>query len=407
MIAAFWASVALILQTYLIFPATVLARGRWRPRPHQTGPVTPSVTVVIAAHNEAAGIGAKLRSVVDGDYPPELLQVVVASDGSDDDTVEAATLGDPRVHVLDLDRVGKAAALNAAVAEAVGDVVVFTDANSRFMPSTIRELVRPFADPHVGGVAGDQRYDDSPEPTPTGQPSQPGVGQPEVGATAHGERRYWDLDRKLKAAESAGGNVIGATGALYALRRELIELVPDGVTDDFTTSTGVIARGWRLVFAPDAAVYEPVAASADAEFRRKVRVMTRGLQAVAHRRILLDPTRHGFYAYQLANHKVLRRLMALPLITLLAATIGCWGRGPLYRLALAGQAAVYVPGTIGLAWPQSRLGRSRVCGLTSYFCLVNAAGVVAAYNVISGRRIDRWQPERAAIAGPDRSEARS
>src|SRR5699024_400548 len=131
-----------------------------------------------------------------------------------------------------------------------------------------------------------------------------------------GERSYWDLDRALKRAESAGGSVISATGALYAVRRPLVDPVPPGVTDDFTTSTGVIERGARLVFAPDAVVWEPVAASARDEMARKVRVMTRGLQAVAHRRRLLDPREHGFYAYQLLHHKLLRRLMGLPLLVL-------------------------------------------------------------------------------------------
>ena len=391
----FWASIAVLVETYLMFPAVVLARGRWRARPHLEAEVTPSVTVVVAARDEGAGIAAKLRSVLGVDYPPHLLDVVVASDGSTDDTVAAADVGDHRVRVLDLGRVGKATALNAAVAEATGDILVFTDANSRFEASTIGRLMAPFADPGVGGVAGDQRY----EPVPVG----PGPPAGTTAATTHGERGYWDLDRRLKAAESAGGNVISATGALYALRRELVEPVPDGVTDDFTSSTGVIAQGHRLVFAPGAAVYEPVAASAEAEFQRKVRVMTRGLQAVVHRRRLLNPAAHGFYAYQLANHKVLRRLMAAPLAVLLGASVAGWGRGRTYRLATVGQLALYVPAGVGLLAPQSRLGRSRPCGIAAYFCLVNAAGVVAAANVLTGRRIDQWQPDRP---GADRSPAR-
>lgn len=375
----FWGSLTVLTQTYLVFPATVLARGRWCPRPHQSAAITPTVTVVIAARDEESGIAEKLHSVLAGDYPADRLDVVVASDGSTDRTVDAATLDDERVRVLDLPRLGKAGTLNTAIAEATGSVIVFTDANSRFCPGTLTDLVRPFADPEVGGVAGDQRY--------------------EAGDDAVGERRYWDLDRALKLAESRSGNIIGATGALYAVRRELVEEVPTGVTDDFTTSTGVIASGRRLVFAPEAAVYEPVAASTGAEYRRKVRVMTRGLRAVQHRRALLDPKRHGFFSYQLANHKVLRRLMGLPLGTLLVASATGWRRGVLYRAALLGQVAVYVPAGVGLLWPHSRLGRSKPCQIAGYFCMVNAAGVVAAFNVLSGRQIDRWQPERSPGSG--------
>ncbi len=381
----FWGSIVALGQTLVVFPAAVLVRGRVRRRPHVEASIEPTVSVVIAAHDEAACIAEKLATVLDADYPPDRLEVIVASDGSTDGTEEAADVGDPRVAVLALERVGKAGALNAAVARATGEVLVFTDANSVFDPHCIRKVVAPFADPGVGGVAGNQCY------------LRADPGDP-VDATAAGEQSYWNLDRALKVAESAGGHVIGATGALYAVRRELFEPVPDGVTDDFTVSTGVIERGHRLVFAPGAKVYEPVAPTTDAEFRRKVRVMTRGLRSVQHRRRLLDPGRHGFYAYQLLNHKVLRRLLAVPLVGLFAGSAACRRRGLLYRLAFGGQAALYGAGAIGLLWPDSRPGRTRLCGLSAYFCMVNAAGFVAATNVVRGRRIDRWDTERTHLA---------
>lgn len=379
-LAAFWAAVVFLVQTLVVFPATVLLRGRLRPRPHSRGPVKPSVSVVIAAHDEAACIATKLESVFAADYPPERLEVVVASDGSADGTAHVAGQIDGRVRVLDLERVGKATALNRAVAAARGEIIVFTDANSIFDARCLRRIVAPFADPEVGGVAGNQCYLET---------------SSNDDGTAGAERSYWDLDRALKVAESAGGHVIGATGALYAVRRDLYQPVPDGVTDDFTISTGVIEQGHRLVFAPDAVVFEPVAGTTDAEFRRKVRVMTRGLQAVVHRRRLLDPSRHGFYAYQLINHKVLRRLLAAPLVLLLAGSIGCRRRHILYRLAMVAQLGVYGSGAVGLLWPRSRVGRSRPCGMSAYFCMVNAAGAVAASNIVRGRRIDRWATDRS------------
>lgn len=386
MIVLFWTSTIVLAHTYLGFPAAVLIRARLRPRPHLEGPVTPTVTVIIAAHDEAAAIGRKVRSVLDSDYPAEAIDVIVVSDGSTDTTVhEVRAVEDPRLRVVALGRVGKAAALNAGIERAHGEIVVFSDANSRFGHDTLRCLVRPFADPAVGGVAGDQRY-------------LPPGATPE--ATMQGERWYWDLDRILKRAESTGGNVIGATGALYAVRRDLVSTVPEGVTDDFYQSTGVIARGRRLVFAPDAVVHEPLAGSADLEYRRKVRVMTRGLRAVADRRALLDPRRHGFYAYQLANHKVLRRLMALPLGALLLASVGSRRRGSLYRAALVGQIGLYGIGALALARPAGRAARSRVGAAAGYFCLVNAAGLVAAHHTATGRTIVTWVPAREATLGP-------
>lgn len=382
MIVVFWLAVALVADTYVVFPAVVAARAALRPRPHASGPVTPTVSVVVAARDEEAVLGAKLESVLRSDYPADRIQVVVASDGSTDATPEVVRAAGPPVVLVELGPVGKAAALNAALARATGDVVVFTDANSRFTPTTLAALVRPFADPEVGGVAGDQRY----------LPPDAEVG--DAAGTTTGERRYWDLDRRLKVAESTAGNVISATGALYAVRRELVGEVAAGVTDDFATSTGVIAQGSRLVFAPDAVVWEPVAASPDAELARKVRVMTRGLQGVVLRRSLLDPRRHGFYAVQLLHHKVLRRVMGVPLAATAVAGAACWRRGRTYRLATVAQAGLYGMAAVGLARPTSRLGRTRPFGLAAYFALVNGAGLVAAANVLRGRRIEQWAPGR-------------
>ena len=373
----FWLAAGIVSYTYVGFPVLVLVRGRLRPRRHAAAPITPSLTVVVAAHNEVGVIADKVRNVLACDYPRDRLELVVASDGSDDGTCAAArAAGDDRVRVLELPRIGKAYALNAAVAAAGGEVVVFTDANTMFAPDALRELVAPFADPAVGGVAGDQRY----------------VDAAAEDAVAGGERGYWGLDRALKAAESRAGNVISATGAIYAIRRALFVAVTPGVTDDFATSTGVIAQGYRLVFAPRAVAYEPVGAGAGVEFERKVRVITQGLEAVVRRRELLDPRRHGFYALQLLSHKVLRRVMVVPL-AVLAVTAARLGReSRAFAVLAAAQGSLYVAGLVGLV--AGRRARARLLALPAYFCLVNAAALRAIVNVACRRRIDRWEPRR-------------
>jgi glycosyltransferase involved in cell wall biosynthesis len=379
--ALFAAAAALVAYTYVLFPALVVLRARLRPRAYRTAPIEPSVSVVVAARNEAAAIGAKIDNLLALDYPSERLQVIVASDGSEDGTEAIARArADERVRVLALPRVGKAGALNAAVAEATGEILVFSDANSRYEAGALRALVAPFADPQVGGVAGDQRY----------------VAGGDEAAVATGERRYWDLDRAIKRAESRAGNVISATGAIYAIRRSLFRPVPPGVTDDFATSTAVIAQGRRLVFAPAAMAFEPVGRSGEIEFERKVRVMTRGLNAVLARRELLDPRHHGFYAVQLLSHKVLRRLMALPL-AVLAVTAGVLGRrSPPFRALAAAQASVYGLGAAGLLLGgRGGRARARVLALPAYFCLVNLASVRALWNVARRHDIDRWEPRRS------------
>jgi cellulose synthase/poly-beta-1,6-N-acetylglucosamine synthase-like glycosyltransferase len=379
----FWIALGLLLYTYVGFPVLVLVRGRLRRRPYRSADITPSVSVVVAAHNEAAGIGTKVENLLGLEYPRDLLEVVVASDGSDDGTngIVAAHIADgrsaaARLRLLELPRCGKAAALTQAVEKARGEILVFSDANSLYASDAIRAIVRPFADPAIGGVAGDQRYLS---------------GEASEGA---GERGYWSFDRFLKAEESRAGNVISATGAIYAIRRSLFAEVRPDVTDDFYVSTGVIEQGRRLVFEPLAVAYEPVSASAGAEFSRKVRVMTRGLRGVVARRRLLNPVRYGFYAIQLLSHKLLRRLMVLPLAMLLVTSALLWDRGVGYRVLTVAQAALYAAGIAGIALGGTRLGRWKPLAVPAFFCLVNAASVVAVWNVLTGRRIERWQTRR-------------
>jgi cellulose synthase/poly-beta-1,6-N-acetylglucosamine synthase-like glycosyltransferase len=372
----FWGGAATLAWTLVIFPALVVLRGTVLRRPHREEPITPDVTIVVSAHNEVASIGAKLESLLALDYPADRVEIIVASDGSDDGTNElVATFAARGVRLLALGRMGKAAALNTAVGQASGEILVLSDANSLFGPDALRALVAPFADAEVGGVAGDQRY----------LPADGMVG----------ERSYWSFDRVMKAYESQAGHVISATGAIYAIRRSLFQPVPGDVTDDFVISTGVIEQGYRLVFAPDAVAFEPVSSGSDVEFGRKVRIATRGFRSVLARRALLDPRAHGFYALQLLSHKVLRRLMAIPLAAIALATVMLWRHGGIYQLAGLAQAAFYGLAGLGIALGDRPVGRHPILSLPAFFTIVNWAALLAALNVVRGRRIERWEPARA------------
>jgi cellulose synthase/poly-beta-1,6-N-acetylglucosamine synthase-like glycosyltransferase len=384
----FWASAAVLGYTYVGFPLLVLVRSRLRPAPYRSDDITPTVTLLVAAHNEARSIGAKLDNALALDYPADRLEIVVASDGSDDGTdAIVASYAERGVRLLGLQRVGKAAALDAAADVATGEILVFSDANSHYAPDAVRRLVRPFADSSIGGVAGNQRY-------------RPHSASD---ATTAGEQVYWDFDRVLKEAESLAGSTISATGAIYAIRRSLFRGVPVGVTDDFAVSTSVIEQGYRLVFAADAVAWEPVASSGGAEWGRKVRIMTRGFRGVVERRALLDPTRYGFYSVQLASHKVLRRLMGIPLLALAVAAPALWRRGRIYQLATVGQVTFYALGVAGLAIGRRGPGRHRLLAAPSFFIMVNAAAMTALWNVVRGRRIDRWDPARSADVTPEQA----
>jgi glycosyltransferase involved in cell wall biosynthesis len=390
----FWGAAGMVAFTYVVAPLLIVLRGILRPRPVHAAPIEPTVAIVIAARNEADHIGERLDNIVALDYPPDRLAVVIASDGSDDGTVaiarqRAARAPQLEIRILDLGRVGKADALNAAVETVTAEIVVFSDANTAFAPDAIRRIAAPFADPSVGGVAGNQVY------LPRGSSIE----------DSHGERGYWDVDRVLKRAESAAGSTISATGAIYALRRTLVPTVIAGVTDDFYVSTAVVEAGRRLVFAPEAVAYEPPAPGARLEYRRKARIMTRGLRGVAARRSLLDPRRHGFYSFQLVWHKLLRRLMVGPLAVIALTSLALVRAGTLYRLVALAQIGGYLLAAVGLLAPRSRLGRTRPAGLAAFFVMVNAASAEAVWNLLTNRRIERWEPRRAARASePPREE---
>ena len=375
----FWSSVAAILYTYVGFPVVTWIRSRMCHHPCKTGDGTPSVSLLIAAHNEEDSIGEKVRNMLELEYPADRLQIVVVSDGSTDRTVDILhTFSDSRLVVLELPRGGKATALNRGEERCTGDILVFSDANSMFPAGALRALMRPFADPAVGGVAGDQRYSKDCSQS----------------AADAGERTYWNFDRLMKSWQSRAGSVTSATGAIYAVRRTLFRAVPEGVTDDFVTSTQVIAQGGRLVFASEAVAYEPVAASTGIEFGRKVRIITRGLRGVLQMRSLLNPFRSGFYSVQLFSHKVLRRQMVFPLLSLLVTSVLLAGTSPLFLLAAAVQISFYGAACLGCLLHGTAAGRMKPFAIPFYFCLVNFACIIATLHSLAGRRVVLWNTRR-------------
>lgn len=377
----FWASFGLLIYTYLLFPLLVFLRAQLMPQPVHAAAIEPTVSIIIAAHNEAAVIGKKIENLLQLDYPSSLLELLIVSDGSTDETESIVRqYSSSGVVLVALPRGGKAKALNAAVAAARGEILVFSDANSMFEKRALRALLAPFADPEVGGVAGDQRYE-----------------RPLSAASSDlGERRYWDLDRWMKRAESQAGSVISATGAIYAIRHSLFQTVPEGVTDDFVTSTRVIAAGRRLVFSEEATAWEPAAEKQSVEFGRKVRIITRGLRGVACMSCLLNPFRFGFYSLQLASHKVLRRLMVIPLVAMLLSSLFLVQDSSIYRVAAASQLAFYLAATVGGGLVMAGQRLPKFAALPMYFCMVNLAALVAVFRVITGRSTVLWVPQRAA-----------
>ncbi|MGH2569603.1 MAG: glycosyltransferase family 2 protein [bacterium] len=382
--ALFWATALLLAWVYAGFGLFAGLWGAVRRRRVAVADVTPPVSLIIAAYNETRGIRDKLENSLALDYPRELLEILVGSDGSDDGTdaivAEYAARG---VKLRSFPRRGKIHVLHDLVAEARGEILLFSDANTLWESSAVRMLVRNFADRNVGGVCGNQKY------------------RTEGGAdsSGKGESLYWRYDKWLKAMQSATGSIVSADGAIYAIRRELYKKPPSAaVTDDFAISTAVVEAGKRLVFEAEAIGWEYPTGRAGDEFGRRVRLMNRGLNGVWLRRRLLDPSRYGFYALLLFSHKVLRRLAPVFLIVLLVTGLVLAPRGSFWFACGAAQAAVYVLGGLGFLLRRSAAGGSRILSTPFYFCLANAAAFVALVEFLRGRRIERWQPKRQEVA---------
>ncbi|MCG3120195.1 MAG: hypothetical protein ALAOOOJD_02820 [bacterium] len=377
---AFWLSVGLIVYSYGGFTLLTIIVAHLRQRRVQQQPITPSVSLIIPVWNEERAIAERLDNALALDYPAGRLEIIVASDGSDDNTHQiVASYAQRGVRLMSFPRRGKIYALKDAVAAASGEILVFSDANSMYKSDALRMLMRNFADPEVGGVCGNQVY----------------LKAKKADTTSEGEGLYWSFDKWLKNLESLTGSIVSAHGAIYAIRRTLYQPPASAaVTDDFAISTAVIAQGHRLVFESEAIAYEEPTASAALEFGRKVRIMTRGLRGVLLRRRLLNPWRYGFYSVVLFSHKVLRRLVPIFLLVLLAASWALSGGQRFYLGAAVAQTMFYVLAGVGYLLRGHRLGRLKFLYLPFFYCLANAAAFIAVMRVLRGKRVERWQPQR-------------
>ena len=375
------ASAGIVAWVYVGYPAALLLLGALRPRPRLREPVRVPVSVVIAAHDEGAMIAEKVADVRRTAFPAELVQVVVASDGSTDATVEEARRAGADV-VLDLPRVGKITALEAAVEAATGEVLVFSDADARWLPDSLPQLMSAFADPLVGGVSCAEV-----STVPEGA---------DADAVGQGEGLYWRYEQWIKDLEDRIGSTVSASGRLYAIRRSLF--VPGyarASTDDFAISTAILRAGHRLAFERRALVYVEGPDRGSGELRRKVRVMNRGLRGALGLGRLLNPLHGGGLAIQILSHKILRRLVPFFLLLLLAASAWLTARQGEAWLLLAPQLAFYGLAIAGWAGRRRAWGRAKPLYVPYYFCLANLAAALAVISIARGVRFETWRPTRA------------
>ena len=351
--ALFWGSLGALVWTNAAYPVAAAVAARVRPRDVRKADGEPTVTVVVAAHNEEAVIERRLENLLGLDYPGERLEIVVASDASTDRTdelVEAFGARKARVRLLRCPRGGKVAAQNRAVRETTGDIVAFSDANATWAPDALRNLVRNFADPDVAYVMGQLRLQE-----PEGD---------------NREGAYWRYEVWLREQESRLGSVTGGYGSIYAVRRSDYVEVDPRFGHDLSLPYTMVQRGRRAVYEPEALAFEKPSRDTEEEYRRKVR-MFEHCWAITLEGGMLRQLPAG-YLVQTLSHRHLRYGSGLLHLVLLAASARLARQGRPYDLALAGQAALLAAAAAGRV-------RTPVpgAGLAYYYVLVTAATVVA------------------------------
>ena len=308
----FWASLAALFYTFLGYPLLIGALAKAFGRPVQKAPpaTSPSVTVVLVAFNEEARILPRVENLLAANYPADQLEVLVVTDGSTDSTVaKLRSLANPRVRVLAREqRSGKSACLNAAIPQARGEIVVLCDARQRFAPHTIPELVANFSDPALGAVSGSLEID----------PAATGVGG--------GVDLYWKLKKFIRASEGHFSSTIGATGAVYAIRRELFQPISDDtLLDDVVIPLQIaVHHGKRISFDPTAPAYDPQTTDPAKEKRRKMRTLAGNFQMLAQHPGWLLPWRTGLW-WQLLSHKYSRIVAPVFMVTMFASNAALAG----------------------------------------------------------------------------------
>jgi cellulose synthase/poly-beta-1,6-N-acetylglucosamine synthase-like glycosyltransferase len=364
----FWACVALVAHTHVTYPASlaVLARLRRVNEREVTGlEDQPPVSLIIAAHNEEDVIEQRVRNALDSLYPRERLEVIVASDGSEDRTVELAReAGADRV--LDLSRRGKVEAQNAAAAEARGEVLAFSDANSMWEPEALAKLVGALARPRVGYVCGQLRLTD-----PDGR--------------SH-EGTYWRYEMAVRSLESRLGGITAGNGAIYAVRRELYPALSSDLSHDLCLPFMAAKAGMSAIYEPAAVATEPVTPTLAGEWQRKRRMMNRAWGILLGTGILSPRGYTLTYWYEIVSHRAIR--YATPFLHLLAlgANVALLGEGPLYAVTLGGQVALLAAGALARVLPLAPL---RLC---EYYVTVTASIAAGLVDRVRTGPARAWEP---------------
>lgn len=376
----FWVSAGLVIYVYAGYPLLlVLVRALAGAKAVKRADHRPPLTLIVSAYNEASIIGEKIANSLSLDYPPEQLEVLVVSDCSSDGTDEIVrNVKDPRVKLIRMpERGGKTVGLNAAVREAKGEILVFSDANAIYLQDALLLLARNFADPAVGAAVGESTYSEA-----------------EAGADKD-EGLYWKYEVAIKRLETALGSTVGGDGAIYAIRKSLYRPMRADALSDFVNPLQIVQAGYRCLYEGQARSVEKAAGDFDKEFRRKVRIVNRAWRAMMSLKSLLNPFRYGFFSFEILSHKLLRWLVPVFLIVCFATNLAIVQHHPIYAAAMAAQVLLYLLAAIGYVF-RARQGLPRLVTVPLYFFMVNLASIRGIIEAYLGKTYTTWSTPRAA-----------
>ena len=366
----FWLCFVLTAYAYFGYTLWLWMYVRLHRRPTLQSHITPAVSIIIAARNEEANLPAKLENLRLLDYPQNRIQIVVASDGSTDRTESILREHlPPLTSVILSESNGKAYALNEAVEHATGEILVFLDARQFVELNAVSELVSCFADPSVGAVSGELLLEDA-----SGAPAPDALGI------------YWKIEKVVRRLESSSGSVVGVTGAIYAIRRELYTEIPPGtLLDDVFIPMNVARLGKRVLFQPSAIARDRLFSAKGKEFSRKVRTLTGNYQLLQLAPWLLSPSNPLLFRF--ISHKLLR--LAVPLFLVGMLITSAMAGGPFYQAVFWLQIIFYLLAAFGTLNPSLR--KFKPAAIASTFVMLNAAAAMAFYNFIAGKN-KVWAP---------------
>lgn len=376
---------AVPIYVYFGYPAMLWLLTRSLPDiTHRLREQTPSVALVISCYNEEDVIREKLKNALELEYPQELIQIVVVSDGSDDGTDDAVKEFENKRIVLirQEGRLGKTMGINLAMEQIGADITVFSDANAMYAPNAISKLVRNFADLDVGYVVGAALYTDANE-----------------GASARNENLYWRYELAIKTMESRLHSVVGGDGAIYAIRTKLWQPLQQQDINDFVNPLQIIAKGYRGVFDAEARCFEETAGDFDREVARKERIVNRSIRGLMRVASVMNPAKTGVFAFEVVSHKLLRWLIPVFLLAGVAGSVVLAFAGfVLFQLITIGAFLILALTLVGHL-SDNRNQLSTWIATPYYFVMVNGYAVRGIVKALQGRTQVTWDSARNTEKG--------